>query len=59
MEATDTDFKWFQLHDNLVLLTSYLASVGADAKDVAYAVEKPWKFEDDYKSALKWRDDER
>ena len=49
----DTDPQWYEHHDALVLLTSYLADRSpSDAKDVAYAVEKPWKYEDEYKEAL-------
>lgn len=33
-----------QAQADLVLLTSYLAEHGAEAKDIAYAVEKPWKY---------------
>jgi hypothetical protein len=33
-------------HDDLVLLTSYMAEHGYKASEVAYAVEKPWKFID-------------
>ncbi|MCA1570813.1 MAG: hypothetical protein LC798_10950 [Chloroflexi bacterium] len=34
-------------HDDLVALTSYMARSGDyTASDIAYAVEKPWKFTD-------------
>lgn len=33
-------------YDDLILLTSYMAENGFDAKDIAYAVVKPWKFTD-------------
>ena len=32
-------------HDDLIVLTSWLASQGHSAEDIAYAVEKPWKYE--------------
>jgi hypothetical protein len=41
----DTDL-WWQSHDNLVTLTRYMADNMHDARDIAYAVEKPWKFHD-------------
>lgn len=31
-------------HDDLVVLTAWLADRGYSASSVAYAVEKPWKF---------------
>ena len=43
---------WFTDHSNIVTLTSYLADHGYDAADVAYAVEKPWKFEDEFLLAV-------
>lgn len=33
-------------YTDLVVLTAYMADQGYSAKDVAYAVEKPWKFAD-------------
>ena len=32
--------------DDLIILTSWLADEGYSASDIAYAVEKPWKFAD-------------
>lgn len=43
---------WFADHSNIVTLTSYLADHGYSANDVAYAVEKPWKFEDEFLEAV-------
>ena len=34
-------------HEDLVVLTAWLADRGHDAKTVAYAVEKPWKYTDE------------
>jgi hypothetical protein len=44
---------WWRDHDNVATLASYLADHGFTAHDVAYAVEKPWKFEDEYREALR------
>ena len=33
-------------YEDLVILTSHMADNGYSAAEVAYAVEKPWKFED-------------
>jgi hypothetical protein len=48
----DLDPKWFTVHDNLVLLVHYLVEQGESAAVVAYAVEKPWYFEDEFEAAL-------
>jgi len=31
-------------HEELVILTAYMAAEDYTAEDVAYAVEKPWKY---------------
>lgn len=46
-----TEIKWFNEYDNVVRLTSYMADNGYDAQEVAYAVEKPWKFVDVWEQA--------
>lgn len=43
---------WFSDHSNLVTLTSYMAANGYTAEELAYAVEKPWKYEDEFLQAL-------
>ena len=43
---------WFTDHSNLVTLTSYMADNGYNAEDIAYAVEKPWKYEDVFAEAI-------
>jgi hypothetical protein len=43
--------KWWQVYDNVVLLTRWLADNGHDAQQVAYAVEKPWKYGDEFSQA--------
>ena len=43
---------WYTDHDNLVLMTAWLADrSGTTALTVAYAVEKPWKYEGDFRLA--------
>jgi hypothetical protein len=44
---------WWEINDNVVLLTRYMADHGYDAHAVAYAVDKPWKFKDEYQEARK------
>ncbi|MEE8177716.1 MAG: hypothetical protein V3T65_06955 [Acidobacteriota bacterium] len=46
--------KWYEDHDNLVLLTRYLAAMDDSSTEIAYAVEKPWKFEKEFKAAQEW-----
>jgi hypothetical protein len=43
---------WFGDHSNIVTLVSYMADNGYNAQDIAYAVEKPWKYEDVFLSAI-------
>jgi hypothetical protein len=43
---------WYQDHRNLVLLTAWMADNDYPPKDIAYAVEKPWKHEDEFKQAV-------
>ena len=42
---------WYEDHENLVMLTSYLADNGANGAAVAHAVEKPWNYEDEFRAA--------
>lgn len=51
MTSTDsTVIEW--THDKIVVLTRHLANTGHGVNDVVYAVEKPWKFVDEYEEAL-------
>jgi hypothetical protein len=57
--AFDAQNGWFADHANLVTLTSWLAEYGdATASDVAYAVEKPWKYEAAFRAASHTHADE-
>ena len=38
-------------HADIVLLVNYLADRGADVDDLTYAVEKPWKYDDELTAA--------
>lgn len=42
---------WYANHENLVTLTRWMADDGRSAYEVADAVEKPWKFTDEFKFA--------
>ena len=45
-------------HDDLVLLTAYMAEHHYPASEVAYAVEKPWKYVEELEEAQAERDEE-
>lgn len=44
--------KWWETHDNIVTLTSWMADNYYEAKVVAHAVEKPWNYTEEYLQAL-------
>jgi hypothetical protein len=50
MDMTDK-VEWHEVHSNLVTLTAWMAEHGYSAEAIAYAVEKPWKYEDEFKAA--------
>tara|TARA_Y100001963_G_scaffold138745_1_gene203863 strand:- start:452 stop:667 length:216 start_codon:yes stop_codon:yes gene_type:complete len=46
----DADLSWLDNYDNISGLASFLVEVkGYNAKDLCYFIEKPYKFDDDYK----------
>jgi len=45
-DKPDAEEGWWIKHSNLVTLTSWMATNGYTAAEVAYAVEKPWKHTD-------------
>jgi len=49
---TTTEPRWWEIYDNIVTLTRYLVDADVYTKaDLAYAVEKPWKYEPEAKQA--------
>jgi hypothetical protein len=42
------DLPWWCVHQNLVLLAHHLAEAGCGGQEVADAVEKPWKYRDEF-----------
>jgi hypothetical protein len=44
---------WFEDWDNIITLTTWMSNNDYRADEVAYAVEKPWKFEDEWNKAKK------
>lgn len=57
--AFDAQGNWFTRRDNLVTLTSWLAANGHSAKDIARAVEKPWDYEPEFRTAAAATEHER
>lgn len=43
---------WWDNHANLLVLLESLRDSGAAPEELIYAVEKPWKFNDEYLTAL-------
>jgi hypothetical protein len=43
---------WWEKNANVVFLVQHLAESGFSASEVALAVEKPWKYTDEYREAL-------
>lgn len=43
---------WWDNHANLLVLLESLRDSGATSEELVYAVEKPWKFNDEYQTAL-------
>lgn len=43
---------WWNNHDNLLVLLDSMQNSGATPEEIIYAMEKPWKFNDEYQSAL-------
>jgi hypothetical protein len=42
---------WWRTHDNVVQLAYWLAENEYDGKGVAYGVEKPWKYDNEFLAA--------
>ena len=58
MTVTQT-IPWYAKHDNLVTLTAFLAeNAYTKAREIADAVEKPWKYEDEFRLAWAIREHE-
>lgn len=47
MPNNDTP-RWFQDHRNMIRLTHWMADNGYEAGDIADAVEKPWKYTEEF-----------
>jgi len=48
--------KWWEDHDNIVLLVRYLADGWWPRNEIADAVEKPWKWQTEFDDAVINRD---
>lgn len=58
MTAVDN---WWDDHANLALTASFMDSQGGYSipEDIIYMLEKPWKYDDEYKAAVKGLEDPR
>jgi hypothetical protein len=43
--------EWYDDHRNLAAVARRMGEQGDTIEDVAYMLEKPWKFEDDWRRA--------
>jgi hypothetical protein len=50
---------WYTDYDNIILLVRWLADQHESADECAYAVEKPWKYEDAFNDAVEAAKHER
>lgn len=44
--------EWWNDHSNLLVLLESMRDSGAAPEELVYAMEKPWKFTDEYRTAL-------
>ena len=44
--------QWWREHDEIVRLAYWMLEHHSEARDIVLMVEKPWKFEDEYRQAL-------
>lgn len=49
---TNLKLAWYDDHRNIASLASWMADQGRTAHEVAYMVEKPWKFDEEYDTFL-------
>jgi hypothetical protein len=46
--------KWYEIHDNFVLLYRYLKAQGFDADQLEPVVSEPWHWEKEFNDARRW-----
>lgn len=51
-DTSDKQWDLGQDHGNLCILVDFMADNGATAAELTYAVEKPWKYSDEFAEAL-------
>lgn len=42
---------WYEDYDNIVLVVRHMADEGFSPRQIAEVVEKPWKYESEYRAA--------
>lgn len=45
--------EWYDDRANLARLAGYMGEQGDTIEDVAYMLEKPWKYEDEWQAAIR------
>jgi hypothetical protein len=48
----ETEAEWWNVHDNLVTLTRWMADNDHDSSEIADAIEKPWKYGPEFAQAM-------
>lgn len=43
--------EWYEDHQNLARVARHMGEQGDSVENVAYMLEKPWKFEDEWRRA--------
>jgi hypothetical protein len=48
----DWDGAWWENRENILQLAFYMASIGSNGWEVAYMIEKPWNYREEWKRYL-------
>jgi hypothetical protein len=48
----ETEAEWWTVHDNLVILTRWMADNGWTPSEIARCVEKPWSYTAEFAQAM-------
>jgi len=54
--SADAAPDWWADHQKLAMVASYMidGTEGYDVRDVIYMLEKPWKYDTEYRAAYAW-----
>lgn len=62
MNKASSEKLWYMNHDNIVTLIQWMADseeMSYSKQDIAYAVEKPWKYEEEFRTAERKASEDR